>query len=97
MDKAIWGTMRWGYFRWGVYTDHWERFQKSIEDLPLKSMGGIDPFVTGYWRTGHVRTGVYLPLFDKFMASLGVTREAPAEEVAPEYDVFPYVFPYILH
>jgi len=67
MDKAYWGTMRWGYFRWGVFRDDWDRLLNTFKNVTAKSAGGIDPFITGCWRTGHVRTGVYVPLFDEMM------------------------------
>jgi hypothetical protein len=70
MDKAYWGTMRWGKFRWGVYRDDWDRLLTKFKNVSAKSVGGIDPFVTGSWRTGHVRTSVYVPLFDELKENL---------------------------
>ena len=43
---------------------------EQLKNVPLKSAGGTDPFVTGSWRTGHIRTAVYLPLFDEAKESL---------------------------
>jgi len=65
MDKAIWGVPRWGVFRWGVTVDKFDVALEQLKNVPSKSAGGTDPFVTGSWRTGHIRTAVYLPLFDE--------------------------------
>ena len=45
--------------------DYWAELLSKFKNVQAKSMAGIDPFVTGSWRTGHVRTGVYVPLFEE--------------------------------
>jgi hypothetical protein len=62
--------MRIGYFRIGVFVDEFDVALEQLKNVPLKSAGGTDPFVTGSWRTGHIRTAVYLPLFDEAKESL---------------------------
>jgi len=71
IDPARIGSARIGSSRIGVIKDLFDSVKKQFENLPAKTAGGIDPFITGNWRTGHVRTRVYLPLFDELLEKLG--------------------------
>lgn len=70
MDKAFWDTMRWDHFRWDVSDPKWDEGMDVAKKQPARSGGGIDPFVTGSWRTGHVRTSVYIPRIDEIIDKL---------------------------
>jgi len=40
---------------------------ERIESVSPKSLGGIDPCIAGGFRTGRIRCGCYLPLFDELL------------------------------
>ena len=70
MDKAFFDYARFDNARFDVYVLTFDVALEQLKNVPLKSAGGTDPFVTGSWRTGHIRTAVYLPLFDEAKESL---------------------------